>query len=153
MQKLGRISDEYYFYAQKIQEPVYNFMPNFRSYNRRRISEICLNHLIWKGNLKRGPFKGVRQLQSKYSCPHIVRPKSEELISRPFVGEIQFRLVLQKRMGTESAIGCMFFIHQVLLFCPTQAHSIREDMGVARRICSDAGRLDLFAEKSTCSVK
>ena len=30
----------------------------------------------------------------------------EELISRPFVGQIQFQLVLQKDMGTESAIGC-----------------------------------------------
>ncbi len=76
---------------------------------------------------------------SIYSCPHLVRPKSEELISRPFVGEIQFQLVLLKRMGTESAIGCLFFIHQALLFCPTHAHSIREDMGVYSRICSDAG--------------
>ena len=47
---------------------------------------------------------------STYSCPNLVSPKSEELISRPFLGEIQFRLVLLKRMGTESAIGCLFFI-------------------------------------------
>ena len=83
-----------------------------------------------------------------YSCPHLVRPKSEELISRPFVGEIQFQLVLLKHMGTESAIGCLFFIHQVLLFCPTHAHIIRSSMGVSGRICSETGQLDLFAEKS-----
>ena len=83
-----------------------------------------------------------------YSCPNLVRPKSEELISRPFVGETQFQLVLQKRMGSESAIGCFFFIHQVLLFCPTHAHSIREDMGVSKRICSEAGRMDFSSNKS-----
>ena len=88
------------------------------------------------------------QTNNTYSCPNLVSPKSEELISRPFVGEIQFRLVLQKRMGTESAIGCLFFIHQALLFCPTHAHVIGSSMDVYSRICSEAGRLDLFAEKS-----
>ena len=48
--------------------------------------------------------------ESGYSCPHLVRPKSEELISRPFVGEIQFQLVLLKRVETESAMGCFFFL-------------------------------------------
>ena len=33
----------------------------------------------------------------------------EELISRPFVGQIQFQLVLQKHISTESAIGCLVF--------------------------------------------
>ena len=83
-----------------------------------------------------------------YSCPHLVRPKSEELISLPFVGEIQFQLVLLKPMGTESAIGCLIFIHQVLLFCPTHAHIIRSSMGVSGRICSEAGRMDFSANKS-----
>ena len=73
----------------------------------------------------------------------------EELISRPFVSEIQFRLVLQKRMGTESAIGCLFFIHQVLLFCPTHARIIRSSMGVSGRICSEAGRMDFSANNLT----
>ena len=44
--------------------------------------------------------KEYQKARSKYSCPNLVSPKSEEPISRPFVGEIQFRLVLQKRMGT-----------------------------------------------------
>ena len=44
-----------------------------------------------------------------YSCPNLVVAKMEELISRPFVGQIQFQLVLQKDMGTESAIGCLVF--------------------------------------------
>ena len=54
----------------------------------------------------------------KYSCPNLVRPKSEELISRPFVGEIQFQLVLLKRMGTESAIGCLIFYPPGTFFLP-----------------------------------
>ena len=33
----------------------------------------------------------------------------EELISRPFVGQIQFQLVLLKRIETESAVGCLVF--------------------------------------------
>ena len=43
---------------------------------------------------------------------HLVLPNMEELISRPFVGQIQFQLVLLKRIETESAIGCLVFIHQ-----------------------------------------
>ena len=38
-----------------------------------------------------------------------ISPKSEELISRPFVGQIQFQLVLLKRIETESAVGCFVF--------------------------------------------
>ena len=53
-----------------------------------------------------------------YSCPNLVRPKSEELISRPFVGETQFQLVLQKRMGSESAIGCFFSSTRYFCFAP-----------------------------------
>ena len=33
----------------------------------------------------------------------------EELISRPFVGQIQFQLVLLKRIETESAVVCLIF--------------------------------------------
>ena len=57
-------------------------------------------------------------LSYAYSCPNLVRPKSEELISRPFVGEIQFQLVLLKRMGTESAIGCLIFYPPGTFFLP-----------------------------------
>ena len=58
--------------------------------------------------LEASPEKGSDNI-SLYSCPNLVMPKMEELISRPFVGQIQFRLVLQKDMGTESAIGCLVF--------------------------------------------
>ena len=44
-----------------------------------------------------------------YSCPNLVIRKMEELISRPFVGQIQFQLVLLKRIETESAVGCLVF--------------------------------------------
>ena len=42
-----------------------------------------------------------------YSWPSLVWPNTEELISRPFVGENWFRLVLLKRMSTENAVGCL----------------------------------------------
>ena len=130
-----------------------------------------------------------------YSSPSLVCPYTEELISLPFMGEIPFRFVLEKRMGTESARGCLFLstryslVHLVLpnteslisqpfmglskirlllqdrvspryvrffwryhifhlLFCPTHTHIIRSSVGIAGSICSEAGRLDLFAEKS-----
>ena len=51
-------------------------------------------------------------------------------------------------MSTESAIGYLVFIHQVLLYCPTHAHIIRSSMGVSSRICSEAGRMDFSANKS-----
>ena len=47
----------------------------------------------------------------------LVWPYTEELISRPFVGENRFWLVLQDRISTENAIGCLFF-HQEKLFLP-----------------------------------
>ena len=58
---------------------------------------------MWTWNLRPNCYIEI------YSCPHLVRPKSEELISRPFVGEIQFQLVLLKRIETESAVGCLVF--------------------------------------------
>ena len=38
------------------------------------------------------------------------------------LGEIQLRLVLLKRIEAESAMGCLFFIHQVLLFWPNSSN-------------------------------
>ena len=38
--------------------------------------------------------------------------------SRPIMGENGFRLMLQNRMSTENAVGCLFFIHEVLFFAP-----------------------------------
>ena len=46
-----------------------------------------------------------------YSWPSLVVPYSEEPFSRPFLGENWFWLVLQKRMSTENAVGCLFFSH------------------------------------------
>ena len=48
---------------------------------------------------------------SGYSCPSLVWPNTEELISRPFLGENRFWWVLQNRMSTENAVGCLFFSH------------------------------------------
>ena len=48
---------------------------------------------------------------SQYSCPSLVVPNTEELISWPFLGENRFWWVLQKRMSTENAVGCLFFSH------------------------------------------
>ena len=42
----------------------------------------------------------------RYSCPDLVVPYSEELISRPCVAENRFLLVLQMRMSTKNAMGC-----------------------------------------------
>ena len=39
-------------------------------------------------------------LHTVVQCPYLVRRKMEELISRPFLGEIQFQLLLDKDMGT-----------------------------------------------------
>ena len=72
--------------------------------------------------------------------------------SRPIMGENGFRLMLQNRMSTENAVGCLFFIHEVLFFVPHMhiAHSIRSSMGISNRICSKAGQVDFStAEKST----
>ena len=49
-----------------------------------------------------------------YSCPSLVVPYSEELISRPFLGENRFWWVLQKRMSTENAVGCLFCLSRSL---------------------------------------
>ena len=57
----------------------------------------------------------------------------EELISRPFVGENWFRLVLQNRMSAENALGYFFFINHVLFFCPTHTHTISSFMGISSR--------------------
>ena len=68
-----------------------------------------------------------------YSCPRLKRHKTEELISRPFVGENWFRLVLQNRMSAENALGYFFFINHVLFFCPTHTHTISSFMGISSR--------------------
>ena len=51
-----------------------------------------------------------------YSWPSLVRPNTEELISRHFVGENRFRLVPLKRMSTENAVGCLLWLSRSLFF-------------------------------------
>ena len=66
-----------------------------------------------------------------YSWVRLVRPYTEELISRPFVGENRFRLVLQARMGPENAIGCIIFPPGATFFCPNFAHCFRCSVGIS----------------------
>ena len=51
-----------------------------------------------------------------YSWVGLVLPYTEELISRPFVGENRFRLVFQDSMGPKNAIGCLDVSAHLLLF-------------------------------------
>jgi len=83
----------------------------------------------------------------KYSLVHLVWPNTESLISQPFMGLSKIRLLLQDPVSPRYVR--FFWRYHIfhLLFCPTHAHIIRSSMGVAGSICSEAGRLDLFAEK------
>ena len=58
-----------------------------------------------------------------YSCPSLVVPFFEELISRPFLDENRFRLVSQDRISAQNAIGYLFFHHQQL-FSPPNSHKL-----------------------------
>ena len=49
-----------------------------------------------------------------YSWPSLVVPYSEELFSRLFLDENQFWWVLQNRMSTENAVGCLFCLSRSL---------------------------------------
>ena len=55
-------------------------------------------------------------------APHIHTPSAirsfQGISSRPFIGENVFWSVPQNRMSTENAVGCLFFIHEVLFFAP-----------------------------------
>ena len=59
-----------------------------------------------------------------YSWPRLVWPNTEELFSRPFVGENGFRLVLQHRVSAENAIGCLFFRSHLLFFRLPQSPTV-----------------------------
>ena len=74
----------------------------FERNNSTSLKEILL--LVWKKYI--------------YSCPNLVLAKMKELISRPFVGQIQFQLVLLKRIETESAVGCLVFLSRSLFLFP-----------------------------------
>ena len=87
-------------------------------------------------------------LKIYYSPVHLVLPNTEELISQPFMGLSKIRLLLQDTVSPRYVR--FFWRYHIfhLLFCPTHAHIIRSSVGIAGSICSEAGRLDLFAEKS-----
>merc|ERR1712020_635246 len=98
-----------------------------------------------------GCFEPLLNLTGKgltYSLVHLVWPNTESLISQPFMGLSKIRLLLQDPVSPRYVR--FFWRYHIfhLLFCPTHAHIIRSSMGVYSRICSEAGRLDLFAEKS-----
>ena len=46
----------------------------------------------------------------RYSCPNLVVPYTEKLISRPFLDENRFRLVSQDRISAQNVIGYMVFV-------------------------------------------
>ena len=60
----------------------------------------------------------------RYSWPNLVVPYTEELISRPFVDENWFRLMLQNRMSAKNAIGYIFFHSHILLFHLPQSATV-----------------------------
>ena len=64
-----------------------------------------LLHLPPPGN---GKFE-ITGTKGSYSCPSLVVPFFEELISRTFLDENRFRLVSQDRMSVENGIGYLFF--------------------------------------------
>ena len=68
-----------------------------------------------------------------YSWPSLVVPYSEEPFSRPFLGENWFWLVLQKRMSTENAVGCLFFSHAH--FCLQLQQNTMVPIDVDGQIC------------------
>ena len=79
-----------------------------------------------------------------YSWVRLVWPYTEELISRPFVGENRFRLVLQARMGPENAIGCIIFPPGATFFLPQTCTLLPLLSGHFKWICAETGHMDLF---------
>ena len=49
-----------------------------------------------------------------YSCPSLVVPFFEELISRPFLDENRFRLVSQDHISAQNAICYLVFVSRSL---------------------------------------
>ena len=82
--------------------------------------------------------------RGSYSWVRLVWPYTEELISRPFVGENRFRLVLQARMGPENAIGCIIFPPGATFFLPQTCTLLPLLSGHFKWICAETGHMDLF---------
>ena len=47
----------------------------------------------------------LSEINFTYSCPNLVVPYTEEIISRPFLDENRFRLVSQDRISAQNGIG------------------------------------------------
>ena len=81
-----------------------------------------LNPPVLKSNAMQMEGKGTKirlqnditDLKDIYSCPCLVVEYTEELISRTFLGEIQFRLVSQDRVRSQNGIGCLVFVSRSL---------------------------------------
>ena len=79
-----------------------------------------------------------------YSWVRLVSPYTEELISRPFVGENRFRLVRQTRIGPENAIGCIVFpLSLTFVFVSNSLVCSRGSRGTLIWICSKTANMDL----------
>ena len=62
-----------------------------------------------------------------YSCPSLVVRFLEELISRTFLDENQFRLVSQDRVRSQNRIGCLVFVSRTVLSCLTHSPLINAE--------------------------
>ena len=83
-----------------------------------------------------------------YSWPSLVWPYTEELISRPFVGENGFWLVLQARMGPENAIGWVVVpSHSLLFWLPEVGRALGKTRPIFKRICSKTTHMDFSSEQ------
>ena len=80
-------------------------------------SEFVLSQRIWISFLR-------NLILNFYSWPNLVVPYTEELISRPFVGENWFRLMLLNRMSAKNAIGYFFLHSHLLLFHLPQSPTV-----------------------------
>ena len=69
--------------------------------------------------------KGMKRIN--YSCPSLVVRFLEELISRTFLDENQFRLVSQDRVRSQNRIGCLVFVSRTVLSCLTHSPLINAE--------------------------
>ena len=74
--------------------------------NVRMLQQFCHYLLILTTNRLK--------CKASYSCPCLVVQYTEELISRTFLGEIQFQLVSQDRISAQNAIGYLVFVSRSL---------------------------------------
>ena len=98
---------------------------------------------------------------SSYSLVRLVVLNTEELISRPFMGLLKIRWLLQDRMRTWDPHFWVAVLNRSLLFCPSHTHSYRSSMGIPAGfvlkqvscICLVTNTLDLFQNKSCCNAR